>query len=320
MRKFLVFNCILLLAISSIYSQAAKEKSRLAVLDLEPDKGVSVKETEYISDILRTELVKTKLFTVIERSSIRKILAEQAFQQKGCVDTKCSVQIGQLLAADKILEGKVQFLGGKYTITANIVDVATGKLDFAEQISLNSIEDFESKNEVFVRKISAHAAGVDESSIVIRKPRTPYVWRSAVFPGWGQWHKQDEIKGGIYSSLGIIFLGNLLSNYQSFQKAQADYNSTLGLPYLLGQNAILYNYITITPKREALLESQNQVNLSMGVLALFWLWNIGDAYYFEPKEKKLTLFFDLSRDQRFSFDKSQEKDYNYYQIQVKYKF
>ena len=320
MIKLLVFNCLLLFTFSSIYSQATKEKSRLAVLDLEPDKGVSVKETEYISDILRTELVKTKLFVIIERSSIRKVLAEQAFQQKGCVDTKCSVQIGQLLAADKILEGKVQYISGKYVITANIVDVTTGRLDFAEQTSLNSIEDFESKNEVFIRKISAHASGVDEGSVVIRKPRTPYVWRSAIFPGWGQWHKQDEMKGAIYSSLGIIFLGNLLSQYQGFQNAQADYNSTLGLPYLLGQNAILYNYITINPKRETVLESQNQVNLSLGLLAVFWIFNIGDAYYFEPKEKKLTLFFDLSKDQRFSFDRSQEKDSNYYQIQIKYKF
>lgn len=104
MKNFIFVIVFFVLGASSLIAQTKQqEKSRLAVLDLEPGAGVSVKEAEYISDILRTELVKTKMFTVIDRSSVRKILEEQAFQQKGCVDTKCTVKIGQLLAANKIL-------------------------------------------------------------------------------------------------------------------------------------------------------------------------------------------------------------------------
>lgn len=317
MKKFLF---ILFLFISSLYPQAKQEKFRLAVMDLEPDAGVSVKEAEYISDVLRTELVKTKMFTVIDRSSIRKILEEQAFQQKGCVDTKCTVKIGQLLAANKILEGKIQYRNRKYILLANIVDVETGKVDFAEQITLDAIEDFDSKNEIFIRKISAHISGTDESSIVIRKPRMPYVWRSALLPGWGQWYKGDETRAVIYGFSGILLLGNFFQSYQSFQNAQADYNSAKGIPYFLGQYALPYNYLTITPKKDELLESVKLVNISIGLLVSFWLWNVADAYYFEPVDKKISFFFDISKDRSFSFDKSVEKDYNYYVIQVKYKF
>lgn len=320
MKKCIIPLVIYSLIFQNLFSQEKQEKSRLAILDLEPGVGVSVKESIYISDILRTELVKTKLFIVIDRSSIRKILEEQAFQQKGCVDSKCSVKIGQLLAANKILEGKVQYRNGKYTVLANIVDVESGKLDFAEQVTIDSIEDFESKQELFIRKISADISGIDEGSIVIRKPRAPYIWRSAIFPGWGQWHKGDEKKGGIYASIGVLLIGNFFRTYSNFQKTQADYNSSQGLPFLFGQYALVYNFVTIVPKREALLEAQKEVNLSIGLLAVFWLWNIGDAYYFEPETKKVSFLFDLSKERNFSFDKSIEKDSNYYTVQVKYKF
>ncbi|MBP7281299.1 MAG: hypothetical protein KBA66_06980 [Leptospiraceae bacterium] len=316
--KFLI--PFLFLVSSSIFAQAKPDKSRLAVLDLEPGAGVSVKESEYISDILRTELVKTKMFTVIDRSSVKKILEEQAFQQKGCVDTKCTVKIGQLLAANKILEGKVLYRNSKYIVTVNIVDVESGKLDFAEQLTLSSVEEFESKNEIFVRKISANISGVEEGSVVIRKPRAPYVWRSALIPGWGQFHKGDEDKAAIIGSFGILFLGNAISSYQRFQNAQADYNSALGLPYFMGEYALPYNFLTITPKREAVIEAQNTANLSLGLLAAFWLLNIGDAYYFEPEAKKLSFRFDLTKDRSYALDKSQGQNYNYFIIQVKYQF
>jgi TolB-like protein len=320
MKKTVLLIILSFFSFHHLNSEETREKSRLAILDLEPGAGVSIKESEYISDILRTELVKTKLFIVIDRSSIKKILEEQAFQQKGCVDTKCSVKIGQLLAANKILEGKVQYRNGKYNILANIVDVESGKLDFAEQITLDSIEDFESKNEIFIRKISADITGADEGSIVIRKPRSPYVLRSIAFPGWGQFHKGEEQKGLIYFSVGILLFGNLYSKYTNFQKAQAEYSSAQGLPFFLGQYALPYNFLTINPKKEALIEAQNEVNLSIGLLTAFWLLNIADAYYFEPNTKKVSFLLDISRERNFFLDRSLENNHNYISVQVKYKF
>ena len=88
----------------------------------------------------------------------------------------------------------------------------------------------------------------------------------------------------------------------------------------MGEYALPYNFLTITPKREAVIEAQNTANLSLGLLAAFWLLNIGDAYYFEPEAKKLSFRFDLTKDRSYALDKSQEQNYNYFIIQVKYQF
>ena len=76
------------------------EQMKIAILDLQPV-GVSKLTAKTVSDLLRTELFKTKLFTVIERQQMNIILQEQKFQQTGCSETECAVQVGKLLSADK---------------------------------------------------------------------------------------------------------------------------------------------------------------------------------------------------------------------------
>ena len=104
---------ILLLSISftgQIHAQSEQEskpKFRLVIIEFQAGEGIPRSSVTIISDIIRTEMVKTRLFSIVERGNVDKILKEQAFQQSGCSDTSCDVQIGRLVASDKMLIGKV---------------------------------------------------------------------------------------------------------------------------------------------------------------------------------------------------------------------
>ncbi|HOS39709.1 MAG TPA: CsgG/HfaB family protein [Spirochaetota bacterium] len=118
---------ILIFCATSVYAQ---NKMRIAVMDLTP-KRVKPEVAMAIADIITGEVVKAGTFTVLERSQIKTILDEQGFQQTGCTDQECAVQIGRLLSASNIITGEVSKVGNTILITVRVVDVEKGVSEFA---------------------------------------------------------------------------------------------------------------------------------------------------------------------------------------------
>ncbi|MEW6556970.1 MAG: CsgG/HfaB family protein [Elusimicrobiota bacterium] len=104
-----------------------EEKANIAVADF-TGKNVSAADASIVADFLRTELVGIGFYTVIEKANMDKILAEAAFQQTGCTESECAVQIGKLLNVKKMVVGNLSKLMDTFYITVNLVDVETGKI------------------------------------------------------------------------------------------------------------------------------------------------------------------------------------------------
>lgn len=135
---FIVFLCLAWVA------QA--RQVQVAVNDLVP-RGVAQTDVEILGDRLRAELLATGMVRVMERSQMDQILKEQAFQQSGaCEGGECAVQIGKLLAVDRMIVGSVGRIGELYTVQTRILDVGTGEIVFgANQDHAGRIEDLLSK-------------------------------------------------------------------------------------------------------------------------------------------------------------------------------
>lgn len=102
----------------------------IAVTDFEPRGGVSENDAQTLSDRFRERLIATGQFRVMERNEMDIILKEQGFQQTGaCRDNQCLVEMGQLIAVQKIVSGSIGKVGGIYTVSAKLLDVATGSID-----------------------------------------------------------------------------------------------------------------------------------------------------------------------------------------------
>jgi len=79
-----------------------------------------------VAEIIRTELVQTGKHTIIERSMLDRVLAEQKLQMSGIVDPQTAATVGKMSGASQIITGSVVKLGEVYTVTARLIDVETG--------------------------------------------------------------------------------------------------------------------------------------------------------------------------------------------------
>jgi hypothetical protein len=98
----------------------------LAVLDLEPI-GLSETEAKVLTQRLTSKMIELSDYIVVERANIDKILKEQKFQNSGCTDSECAVEIGQLLNVDVSVIGTVSKFGTIWSLDARLIDVGLGK-------------------------------------------------------------------------------------------------------------------------------------------------------------------------------------------------
>jgi TolB-like protein len=155
MRKIFISLCFILIVVSPLISQ---EKMRLAVLELEA-KGVSKVIASSVSDLLRTEMVDTGQFTVVERSQMDNILKEHELQLTGCTDNTCAVQLGKILSARKILIGEVNKMGAGLIITTRVVDVEKGTADFASSEKADDLNDIDRATKSLAAKLTERITG-----------------------------------------------------------------------------------------------------------------------------------------------------------------
>jgi len=125
-RKTMLYAIIIIIPLCS-FSQI---KPTVAILDFE-GLGLTKNETISLSNRFRAEIVKTKMYIVLDRQQTEEILKEQKFQISGCINEQCAIEIGQLLGVQKIITGDIGRVGETYSINAIIVDIETGKTDKA---------------------------------------------------------------------------------------------------------------------------------------------------------------------------------------------
>ena len=106
-------------------------KPTIAIADLEPQ-NVAAGDSAVITDMFRTELVKQRTFSVIEKSNMEKVLTEQSFQQTGCTSSECAVKIGKILNVRYLIVGSFGKLMGQYIITFRMVDVETANVVYSD--------------------------------------------------------------------------------------------------------------------------------------------------------------------------------------------
>ena len=126
---------LILLVLSTLFG-----KDIIAVLDLEQI-GLTPQEAKILTQRLTTKLISIDKYQVVERTNMDKILKEQKFQNSGCTDSECAVEIGQLLNTDFIVIGSVSKFGSMYSLDSRLIDVAKGKgLISAEFSKIGEIE------------------------------------------------------------------------------------------------------------------------------------------------------------------------------------
>ena len=130
MKKFLIPLAMLLFMPFMIQMNYAQEsqKTNIAVIDLNSHGGLTQSEISSLSDRLRSLLVRTNAFNVVDRGKMEEILKEQGFQMGGCTSAECVVEAGQILGVEQMITGSIGKIGRLYTIDIILIDVQTAKI------------------------------------------------------------------------------------------------------------------------------------------------------------------------------------------------
>jgi len=135
----------------------AADRLNLAVQDLTAQ-GVSASDAAVITDIQRSELVKTGAFKVLERSNMEKILAEQGFQQTGCTSQECAIKLGKLLNVQRMIMGSAGKLFSAFIVNIRIVDIQTGEIVYSDEARGNNDRELTDRLRELATRVSAAAA------------------------------------------------------------------------------------------------------------------------------------------------------------------
>jgi hypothetical protein len=191
---------ILILLLLPGYCFAQDDRLNLAVAEFEA-RNVSQMDALAISDFLRTELVKSGMFKVLDRSNMDKILEEQAFQTTGCTTQECAVKMGKILNVQKIVIGILTKLMDVYFITASVVNVQTGEIELSERIKSPTAGGLADASEELGRILVSGITGKD-----VDIPRRRYIVPSQKDAGGPHISKvidenQVKINAGFYDGV-----------------------------------------------------------------------------------------------------------------------
>jgi TolB-like protein len=212
----------MLLAFLTIAANAENAKrTNIAVMSLN-NYNVSGDEAKALTVRLINEIQNLATFDVLEREQMQGVLKEQGFQQTGaCDETSCLMEVGKLLAVEKIIGGSISRVGETFTVQARIIDLQTGRVEKA--VSRDYKGGIDVLMTLGMHEVAAEMCGKlsQQNDVkVIIKPEQRYKMESrspifgglmsAVCPGLGQLYaKQYTWAAAFFSGfvLGIALLG-----------------------------------------------------------------------------------------------------------------
>lgn len=126
--KYILFVLSIIIP-TLLFANNNEDAIRIAVLDFGTSGGLTDMEAVTLTNRLRSMLVKTHTFLVLERGKMDEILNEQGFQQTGCTTTECAVEVGRLLNVQKMVSGTIGKLGKTWTMDISLIDIESSQIE-----------------------------------------------------------------------------------------------------------------------------------------------------------------------------------------------
>lgn len=274
---------------SSSWQPKEDEKPRLMILNFKMGRGIDAGKAEELSGLIRNRIIKTNVFLATDRLSV-----EKEIEKSNCKTLNCSKEIASRLQVNKLLSGEVSIYNNKYHIVGEVIDIKTNRVEFTEVFEFSKDEDAEGNLEIFTARIIAGT--LDSWDYPVYNPESldikPYIWRSLLVPGWGQYEKETYSRAWVYPVL-IITGGVLYQNqYNSYQTNRKEYLTNTNL-FLLNQNSPLnpYLFLLSEEKKGQANSSANRVNLIANALISVYIINLLDVIFTPvPMELKALSF------------------------------
>jgi len=145
---------------SRLKVRSGESRTTLAVIDFNVGSGIPADTGRTLADLCRQDIVKSKIFKVVDRENIRSILGEQDFAAVvKCNNTKCFVQYGKILHAQRMLHGRISRLGSSIVLSLSITSVNTSEIESTETSMQTSLDDVARRIPINTYRLVADALG-----------------------------------------------------------------------------------------------------------------------------------------------------------------
>ena len=148
-RRFVLTAILIVAALPSV----AQELPRVAVVPFKPIQ-VSEGDALAVTVLFETGLVQTNAFSVIEQSQIQEIVEAQQYSLSDCTDESCAVEVGKLVAAQQIILGTLSSIGGKFVLSAKIIDVESGTNISADSVESDNLAEMTGASKLLAFKLA----------------------------------------------------------------------------------------------------------------------------------------------------------------------
>lgn len=108
----------------SAFAQTAKKPS-VVIMPFDAKGGVAQEDCDIVTDIFESEYVVAGNSTVVNRSTLSKIQAEQKFQASDWSNSNKTARLGEALNAQRIVNGQLWLYNGALFFRAQVQDIRT---------------------------------------------------------------------------------------------------------------------------------------------------------------------------------------------------
>ena len=143
-----------------------EEKDRLLVVPLKAKKGIDQEEASVLTDILSVEIIRSDLFTVLNRDDMKAILSEKEFELvMGCdEDNICLLENVAKLSVNKVIAGSIGLLGKKYIVSIKLINKDGQTERMLKESCSCPIEDLEKTIETISYRFLKNLGGEEVSA------------------------------------------------------------------------------------------------------------------------------------------------------------
>ncbi len=122
---------VLLILMNTLFAASASDldKTRIAVLNFESEKGFDIQDAKTLTQKFTFALSKTNKFDIMSRAQMDKIKEEKNIQISEDFNAASAVKLGEALGVAQVIIGQVSKIGSTFTITVQLVEVETLKIE-----------------------------------------------------------------------------------------------------------------------------------------------------------------------------------------------
>lgn len=125
MKKHKILWLTIVLAMMVVAAVSAQTTPRPVVAVLSIDSHGVTADKESVSYIVRLELEKANVYTVMDKYDVAEAIARTKLNIENCFGKNCVVEAGKTLGADKMVTGSIERFGEKIVISLKLIDVKT---------------------------------------------------------------------------------------------------------------------------------------------------------------------------------------------------